>query len=168
MEVNQFTEQDILKEIVENIGKMSIRKVIILLKDFNHFVLESQNQHSTLIYYIKHVWGIKQRYNRLLISLKKEVYKSNWLRKAICNKNQAKKEEYQRTWKLYGDEHLYNLKYCLSNVKRRKHTLENNLNRKFILPYSMLSSPPKRPSLCQTRREGLDKGDFYFPQIYIF
>ena len=77
MVVNQFTEQDILKEIVENIGKMSIRKLIILLKDFNHFVLESQNQHSTLIYYIKHVRGIKQRYNRLLISLKKEVYKSN-------------------------------------------------------------------------------------------
>ena len=32
----------------------------------------------------------------------------------------------------------------------------------------MLSSPPKRPSLCKTWREGLDKGDFYFPQIYIF
>ena len=28
------------------------------------------------------------------------------------------------------------------------------------------SSPPKRPSLCQTRRE-LNKDDFYFHQIYI-
>ena len=30
-----------------------------------------------------------------------------------------------------------------------------------------MSSPPKRQSLCQTRRGGLDKGDFYFHQIYI-
>ena len=30
----------------------------------------------------------------------------------------------------------------------------------------MSSPPPKRLSLSQTRR-GLDKGDFYFPQIYI-
>ena len=35
-----------------------------------------------------------------------------------------------------------------------------------LLPYSTLSSPPpKRPLLCQTRRGGLDKGDFYFPKF---
>ena len=35
------------------------------------------------------------------------------------------------------------------------------------LLYSKLSSPsPKQPSLCQTRR-WLEKGDFYFKQIYI-
>ena len=49
--------------------------------------------------------------------------------------------------------------YCFRFLSERE-------NSSIKIPYSTLSSPPKRPSLCQTRR-GLDKGDIYFINIYI-
>ena len=38
---------------------------------------------------------------------------------------------------------------------------------RMFIPYSTLSSPPQNDRHFAKLRGGLDKGDFYFPQIYI-
>ena len=37
-----------------------------------------------------------------------------------------------------------------------------------ILPYSMLSSSPKRPTFLQIHEEGQDNDDFYFSNFFNF